>query len=485
MYIVPCPAGTTDGFDCDLSPLDSTTTDSTGSFTTTTVAQRVIVANVFDVPTELDCAVDACVLGVGDINQERIAFAPIDFADIPLPRPTITVTPSDGLLDGDQVQVVGTGFRPNVVLRLSQCPPGASHRGRVRPHHLITGRRHGGRRKRRVHHHDPGRAGGGEPQRQPTDARRLCACRPARFSLEASSNRWVRFHPLSFSDVPLPQPSLTVTPNGDAFGAAQVTGTGFRPGVTHTVLFCGPVQLQDCLVPFVTFVSTDTAGSFSTSIAVSRIPGPDLPTSDFDCLIDDCTVLVARATIPVAESDPVVWPTPQLTVEINPDGTLLAGTNDAVVHARVSCDFSTPFSVAGTITQPGISGGFDIENETCTGGDSTLVVIPARDFTEQTSDFALGPASVTISAFPHRSLSEGTAQDTTATVELFDFAAVKAAVDLLLADPANTELRALVLEAIADSNTPGSRLPAAVRRSAARRQRALTGRRAASPASRP
>ena len=94
-------------------------------------------------------------------------------------------------------------------------------------------------------------------------------------------------------------------------------------------------------------------------------------------------------------------------MEIDPAATLVAGTSEAVMSSRIACDLSTPMSVEGTITQPGISGGFTVEGEFCTGGDDLLVIIPARDFSEQTTDYVLGPAEATITAVPFASLDAG------------------------------------------------------------------------------
>ena len=122
VYIIPCPAGATTVPECDTSLLpDGVQTDAAGSFSADHVAQRFIQGQIGGVPTDLDCAVDPCVLGAGDLGLERTAFAPIDFADGPVPQPTINITPSDGLSDGEEVQVVGTGFRPQRSFELRQC----------------------------------------------------------------------------------------------------------------------------------------------------------------------------------------------------------------------------------------------------------------------------------------------------------------------------------------------------------------------------
>src|SRR3954465_4780590 len=72
-----------------------------------------------------DCAsaVGACAVVVqaagGPSGTAPLAFDP----SVPLPPPpTLAVTPSDGLGDGDIVRVHGEGFAPNAPLALLQCP---------------------------------------------------------------------------------------------------------------------------------------------------------------------------------------------------------------------------------------------------------------------------------------------------------------------------------------------------------------------------
>jgi len=72
-----------------------------------------------------DCAsaVGACVVVV-QASGGPAGTAPLSFdPSVPLPPPpTLTVTPSDGLGDGDIVHVSGAGFTPNAPIALLQCP---------------------------------------------------------------------------------------------------------------------------------------------------------------------------------------------------------------------------------------------------------------------------------------------------------------------------------------------------------------------------
>jgi hypothetical protein len=357
--------------------------------------------------------------------------------------PSLTVTPSTELVEGQVLSVSGTGFLPDTTVFVVPCPANVINGVDCdlnSPTSTQTDSSGAFTTSYIARRFIVGRVGGVLTELDcSTDACMLGAG-------DAGQLRTANT-PIDFADSPLPPRTLTATPNGDAFGAAEVAGTGFAPGAPVYLQFCGPVIPGDCST-IISNAVADATGAFSAFVAVNRIPGPLMPFSDFDCLVDDCIVRAVRAGAVLATSAPVVFPTPQLTVVIAPTGTLDASTGEALVSARVSCDFSTPVSLLGTISQSGITGSFSIESEFCVGGDPLLTVIPGRDLTPPDGIFTLGPASATMSTTPFRSLAEGTTADTTASVELVDFAAAKAAIDEQLDDPANTELRALVLEAI-------------------------------------
>ncbi len=119
------------GSNCDLSNLGSANTDNFGSFITTLTVSRLLYVG----DTVVDCAdPGACVLGVGSGDPSDGDSAPIQFDPMPpLPPPALlTVTPDTGLVDGQFVQVHGTGYRRNSSIGIVQCrpDPGANGAGR-------------------------------------------------------------------------------------------------------------------------------------------------------------------------------------------------------------------------------------------------------------------------------------------------------------------------------------------------------------------
>jgi hypothetical protein len=339
VYVVQCPAGVTDGFDCDFlgSFPPNTITDSTGSFSLTLDVRRDIVAQIGGQATAFDCAVDPCTLGAGDISQVRTALAPIEFADVPRPEPALTVTPDTDLDSGDFVEVVGTGFPPNRAVSLYQCAP--------------------------------------EVPTCPTTA---------------------------------------------------------------------------------VIATSDASGSFTTGTAVARVlREPLFGDPAVDCLVQACTIQGRIANAPIADSALLTFTVPQLTITIDELATLKAGTNHAVASAEIECDRPTPVSVHGTIAQPDtdpshptIIGTHTFDGQPCAPDEPLLAFVPARTFVTQDLDFMLGPAAVEVTATPTYAVDEGPATAASAIVELIDFDEAKAVIDLQLADPANGELRAAVLRAI-------------------------------------
>ena len=74
----------------------------------------------------VDCAVEAerCMVAMGALSDyDRSGGHPIVFAEglAPLDTPTMEVTPSEGLADGDEVTVVATGLEPGELLLVEVC----------------------------------------------------------------------------------------------------------------------------------------------------------------------------------------------------------------------------------------------------------------------------------------------------------------------------------------------------------------------------
>ncbi len=117
---------TTDVFDfigCDPNSYSQADVDDSGNLTGT--AQVAAVFRSFT-GEDIDCrtAVNKCSLYLfGSGDPLTSASATLDFdPNGPLaPPPTITVTPTTDLVDGQELHVVGDGFPPNAVISLHQC----------------------------------------------------------------------------------------------------------------------------------------------------------------------------------------------------------------------------------------------------------------------------------------------------------------------------------------------------------------------------
>jgi hypothetical protein len=77
-----------------------------------------------NVAERYDCATEpaACVLAVGPISlPARGVAVPLQFVDEQVAVPSIAVTPSTGLTNGQTITVTGDGLPPNAIVGLSLC----------------------------------------------------------------------------------------------------------------------------------------------------------------------------------------------------------------------------------------------------------------------------------------------------------------------------------------------------------------------------
>ena len=125
---VLCSAGAAGGGGvafCELAHFDNFAATSEGTFSDDYVLRRFI-----ETPAEgrVDCggSTDGCLLAVGNINdydESGGSFITFEGALDP-PPPQLTVSPPDGLVDGQVVSVKGTGLRAAPDAWLRQCPTG-------------------------------------------------------------------------------------------------------------------------------------------------------------------------------------------------------------------------------------------------------------------------------------------------------------------------------------------------------------------------
>lgn len=106
-------------FRCAFGP--TIMSDEQGNVDTEVTLRRYIQAG----PEPIDCAnPDGCFVAVYSYD-DPLSFAVVhvqfDPNAPPPPRPALTVTPPDGLSDGTNVTVEGSGFAPNGVVGMSEC----------------------------------------------------------------------------------------------------------------------------------------------------------------------------------------------------------------------------------------------------------------------------------------------------------------------------------------------------------------------------
>jgi hypothetical protein len=108
--------------DCG-TPFGLATTSPAGDFS----AQHTVRRFIRDAIPErtVDCAVESCAIAAAETSDiaGTLVLTPIAFAPAPPPpatRGSISVTPENPI-DGQQVTVAGTGFRPNAKIEILQC----------------------------------------------------------------------------------------------------------------------------------------------------------------------------------------------------------------------------------------------------------------------------------------------------------------------------------------------------------------------------
>ncbi len=123
--VVQCRTPFVGGNDCE-SPRTYTSADNAGALSVDVDLGAVLGTND---GASVDCRLVACVLvaarAVYESDPRHTTSAPLSFRpDGPLrPPPVLSVEPSAGLVDGQQVELTGSGFRPGNVV-ISQCGPG-------------------------------------------------------------------------------------------------------------------------------------------------------------------------------------------------------------------------------------------------------------------------------------------------------------------------------------------------------------------------
>ena len=123
-YVSTCLSGATTIAGCDVREFRTSSVNGDGSFE---VAYRVIRFLTTGAGM-VDCVDTPCAIGASDdpFGPGNQASAAVSFADVPPVVPDVSMAPDADLVDGDVVNLVGTGFRSNEQVAIRQCPPGAA-----------------------------------------------------------------------------------------------------------------------------------------------------------------------------------------------------------------------------------------------------------------------------------------------------------------------------------------------------------------------
>jgi hypothetical protein len=121
--VLQCRPGSTSLDDvlanCEIR--SSRTPDASGSLSVYETVEREVQPMSGPGPIDCTSAPGACTLAVAYDTMQSVVEVPLAFADPEVPVPTLTVTPSTGLDDGDTVQVGGAGFTAGAEVTVMQC----------------------------------------------------------------------------------------------------------------------------------------------------------------------------------------------------------------------------------------------------------------------------------------------------------------------------------------------------------------------------
>ncbi len=246
---------------------------------------------------QVDCRTTACELVA---TREVYIFEPRHTASVPLafvpdgplrPPPTLTVTPSDGLVDGQQVQVAGSGFRPGPLL-VSQCTrdtgDGVSVFQRCAGSGYVEADENGNVAEAlNVAVLERTSAGFSDCRTDPG-----CSIE----ALDFNGGSALASVPIAFDPGgPEPTfPTLTVAPGGPlaARSGAIVSGSGFGPYAGLSLEQCRIENglPQECSGSGSDYVVTDAQGAFlAGTVLTAVIAGPD--GTEIDCRTVTCAVV--------------------------------------------------------------------------------------------------------------------------------------------------------------------------------------------------
>jgi hypothetical protein len=155
--------------------------------------------------------------------------------------------------------------------------------------------------------------------------------------------------------------ALVVTPNTDLvdFQSVTVAGSGFPADTQLAVVQCtvgATDPLTQCDLTFLQFPLSDGNGDYSTSFTVQRLINTSA--GQVDCAPSNCEVFSSELDLgspasALLQFDPNVPPQPrlELTLTVDPKGTIVSKTGEVTVTGTVSCSLPADVFIDVAIQQ--------------------------------------------------------------------------------------------------------------------------------------
>ena len=294
-----CRAPVTSFSDCGSSIGDFGAPDALGAFSVQMNVARTLRTS--SGPVRCDTTPTTCVLAAFSFppfpppppfpSFTPVATAALAFdPSVPVPHPTVTVSPASGILAGQSLAVTGSGFAAGHDLNVFQCAVGSycfSDSGF--PVHVAS---NGTFSTSRI-----------ASLRTTVNESDLSNCLAVACEVRVEDNldpEYAAATPIGFdpSQPPPPTPTITVTPSTGLHHDQSVTvaGHGFDAQADVEISQCGPNSFGSC-ADYLTDLIVGADGTFSASVKVSRLVstfdlgpgGPGAPTT-VDCATDVCSI---------------------------------------------------------------------------------------------------------------------------------------------------------------------------------------------------
>ena len=300
VQLIECRAPATSFTDCGTNGIGfGASPDSLGAFTT-----EVNVARTLQTPSgpvRCDMTPTTCVLAAFSFPPfpqvpSFPSFTPVATAalvfdpSVPVPHPTVTVSPASGILAGQSLAVTGSGFAAGHDLNVFQCAAGEfCFSNSESPVQVASNGTFSTALTASL--------------RTTVNESDLSNCLVVACEVRVEDNidpEYTATTAIAFdpSQPPPPTPTITVTPSTGLHHdqAVTVAGQGFDPQADVEISQCGPNSFGFC-GDYLTDLVAGADGTFSASVKVSRLVstfdiGPNGPTppTAVDCATSACSV---------------------------------------------------------------------------------------------------------------------------------------------------------------------------------------------------